>query len=436
MGVEAFLQGVQIVADVGVGLNLLRLAQVLDGLRKISFGNGSLAKGDKGLMAKAGGRQSAIKGKRGLLIVRVGMPIFAKEKPSVAIEGVFLDGVLKLGDGFLRIAKFHVNLGLGKLDAGLAFIAWRRVLALLKRVEIIAGFKVKTASEQLIQRFEQRLPIVGSFLAVERAQIGVQGSARDIFAEVKVSQQGKRAPFGLVLLEVGGNFQIGNGFSALAVRQKAVGLHQPKVGGFRLFGDKFVKESKGGLGLVSKKEAMGLAAAKIHAVRLEHSGHSIGGEAGFVFFIDEIGVAKESVALGIAAAKPNDGQERLDGLGKLAALDVDEGKRAMSAAKRGKFLDSLAQVFFSVVVVVDLIVKVAEKEGEGWVAVRLDLGEDDLDGLARLGTKEGKRLFIERAVLSGELGFDGFVDAVGSKKTAAKLRAVRIRISQGKGRGA
>ena len=147
--------------------------------------------------------------------------------------------------------------------------------------------------------------------------------ARDFFAEVKVSQQGKRAPVGLVLLEVGGDFQVGDGFGALAVGQKAVGLHQPEVGGFGLLGDEFVKECKGGLGLVRKEQAVGLAAAEVDAVGFEHSGHSIGGQAGFVFFADEIGVAEESVALGIAAAKPNDGQERRNGLGELASLDVN-----------------------------------------------------------------------------------------------------------------
>ena len=72
-----------------------------------------------------------------------------------------------------------------------------------------------------------------------------------------------------------------------------------------------------------EEQAMGLAAAEVDAVGFEHSGHSIGSKAGFVFFADEIGVAEKSVALGIAAAESNNGQERLDGLDKLASLDVD-----------------------------------------------------------------------------------------------------------------
>ena len=138
---------------------MLGFAQVLDGLGKVSFGNGSLAEGDKGLMAKAGGGQSALKGKGGLFVVGVGVVVFAKEKPSVAVEGVCFDGVLKLSDGFLGIAKFHIDFGLGKLDAVLAFVAWRWVLALPERVEIITGFWVKTAGEQLVERFEQGFPV-------------------------------------------------------------------------------------------------------------------------------------------------------------------------------------------------------------------------------------------------------------------------------------
>lgn len=140
-------------------MDLLGFAQVLDGLGKVSFGNGSLAEGDKCLVAKAGRGQSAFKGKGGLLVVGVGVVVFAKEKPSVAVEGVFFDGVLKLSDGFLRIAKFHVNFGLGNGEAVLAFVGWRRVSALLERVEIVAGFWVKTAGEQLVERFEQGFPV-------------------------------------------------------------------------------------------------------------------------------------------------------------------------------------------------------------------------------------------------------------------------------------
>ena len=100
----------------------------------------------------------------------------------------------------------------------------------------------------------------------------------------------------------------------------------------------------------------------------------------------------------------------------------------MGAAEGGKFLDGLAQMFFGVVVVVDLVIEIAEEKGEGRVAVGFELGQDDLDGLLRLGAEEGKRFFVKRAVLGGEFGFDGFVDAVGSEEAVAEFRAVGVRV--------